>query len=401
MRTTKATIRAVNGLTARWAETVSGATVFSAAGVWPLLGLLADGAGGAARAELSEAVGLPAEECAGRARELLDALAEVPGLESALGLWTHRTLELREEWEAGLPAGTHGVLTGVEDTDRAALDAWAEKRTGGQIRRMPAPLNAGTELVLAGALVLRTDWYRPFQEGALCPGSGPWRGLELAGLWRTSALLDRVGVADTPHGALTELKVLGTTGVDVHLLLGEERMDPGTVLGEGVRVLGRERTVVPGDRLPYGEAGPGVRVERERCPTPRPPLLSVDTVPFTLSGEHDLLRRPELFGLTAARDDRRGHFPGISAQPLCVGSARQSATAAFGAHGFRAAAVTAMAGFAGGAPPTPRHMRTVVRATFDRPFGFLAVHRRSRLVLAAGWVDDPEPFREDEDQEWN
>jgi hypothetical protein len=38
---------------------------------------------------------------------------------------------------------------------------------------------------------------------------------------------------------------------------------------------------------------------------------------------------------------------------------------------------------------------TVVRAVFDRPFGFLAVHRETRLVLAAGWVTDPEPYREE------
>ncbi|MEU1037572.1 serpin family protein [Streptomyces sp. NPDC005907] len=396
MRVTNATIRAVNGLTARWAETVSGATVFSAAGVWPLLGLLADGAGGAARAELTEAVGLPAEESAARARELLGALAEMRGLESALGVWTLRTLELREAWEAGLPAGTHGVLTGVEDTDREALDAWAAKRTGGRIRRMPVALTDRTEMVLAGALTLRTDWFRPFSESPLCPESGPWRDRVLEGLWRTSALLDRAGVADTPHGALTEVKVLGTTGLDVHLLLGEERMSPGQVLGEGVRVLAGERPVVPGPGLPYGEAGPGLRVERERCAAPRPPSLEVTTVPFTLSAEHDLLCRHELFGLTTARDDRYGHFPGISGRPLCVGSARQAATATFGALGFRAAAVTAVAAAAGSAPSRLRHVTTSVGATFDRPFGFLAVHRRTRLVLAAGWVDDPEPCREDE-----
>ncbi|GHC48650.1 hypothetical protein GCM10010349_12520 [Streptomyces flavofungini] len=33
------------------------------------------------------------------------------------------------------------------------------------------------------------------------------------------------------------------------------------------------------------------------------------------------------------------------------------------------------------------------------PFGFLAVRRHTRLVLAAGWVTDPEPYREDEDEE--
>ncbi|MDV9178964.1 proteinase inhibitor I4 serpin, partial [Streptomyces sp. W16] len=36
------TVDAVNRLTARWADTATGGTVFSAAGVWPLLAFLAD-----------------------------------------------------------------------------------------------------------------------------------------------------------------------------------------------------------------------------------------------------------------------------------------------------------------------------------------------------------------------
>lgn len=52
-------------------------------------------------------------------------------------------------------------------------------------------------------------------------------------------------------------------------------------------------------------------------------------------------------------------------------------------------------GAAGAGMPALRHVTTTVNATFDRPFGFLALHRTSRLVLAAGWVTDPEPFRED------
>ncbi|MFE5098235.1 proteinase inhibitor I4 serpin, partial [Streptomyces sp. NPDC056638] len=35
-----------------------------------------------------------------------------------------------------------------------------------------------------------------------------------------------------------------------------------------------------------------------------------------------------------------------------------------------------------------------ISACFDRPFGFLALHRTSRLVLNAGWVTDPDTFEE-------
>ncbi|MFJ8006461.1 serpin family protein [Streptomyces fagopyri] len=394
MRITNATIRAVNGLTARWAEAVSGGTVFSAAGVWPLLAFLADGAGGAARTELADAVGLPAGEAAAAGRELLGGLREIRGLDSALGLWTERTLELRKEWEAGLPAQARGVLTGRPEDDAAALDSWAQKRTDGRISRLPADLGKGTELVVASALALRTEWFRPFTDGLLQPDAGPWLHRELRGLSRDTVLLDRVGVADTPHGAVTELKVLGTTGVDVHLLLGEERMSAGQVLGAGVDVLARRVRAVPGHELPYGEAGPGLRVSRERSRVPAPPSLHVTTVAFDLAADHDLLGLHELFGLSSARDARRPHFPGISDRPLCVGSARQSATAAFGALGFRAAAVTAFTGVAAGLPDL-RCLTTTIEAVFDRPFGFLALHRTSRLVLAAGWITDPEPFEED------
>ncbi|WP_404953031.1 hypothetical protein [Streptomyces sp. 147326] len=73
------TVRAVNHLTTRWAAAQAPAgdtgTVFTAAGVWPLLALLADGSGGPARAELAHAVGIPAEAAAGAAWELPAALA--------------------------------------------------------------------------------------------------------------------------------------------------------------------------------------------------------------------------------------------------------------------------------------------------------------------------------------
>ncbi|MFD9069248.1 serpin family protein [Streptomyces lasiicapitis] len=396
MRVAETTVRAVNGLTSRWADDVRGGTVFSAAGVWPLLAFLADGAGGAARAELADAIGLRPDRAAEAARELLTTLDAIPGLDSAIGLWTKRTLTLREKWAEGLPASTRGVLTGDVGHDRAALDAWSAERTGGQIERMPACVAENTELVLAGALALRTTWLSPFTEGAMEADSGPWRGRALAALDRVSSLPDRVGVADTPAGTVTELRVLGDTGVDVHLLLGEERMSPGQVLAAGVGILGRAWPRVPGTHLPYGEPGPGLTVRKERCASPTPPQLYVTTVPFTVTTEHDLLARRGLFGLTTATDGGFGHFPGMTVEPIAVDKAAQAATATFGALGFRAAAVTAISAIRG--VPRLLHTTTEVSAVFDRPFGFLAVHRRTRLVLAAGWVVDPEPYREDEDE---
>lgn len=262
------TVRAVNGLTARWAGASEKGTAFSAAGVWPLLAHLADGAEGAARAELTEALGLPTGQATAAARELLAAMDSMRGLDAALGLWTKRTLQLRQEWEAGLPADAHGVLTGDPVADHQALDAWTAKRTGGLIERMPVILTEETEMVLASALTLRTKWLSPFDETQLETAYEPWATRPRLGLRRSSAVLDRVGVADTPSGYVTELKVLGNNALDVHLLLGEEGMKPGQVLGAGVDILAGRRSVVPGPRLPYGNVGPGLRVEKVRCTRP-------------------------------------------------------------------------------------------------------------------------------------
>ena len=249
-------------------------------------------------------------------------------------------------------------------------------------------------MVLASALALRTKWLSRFQDGPMWPAAGPWRDRRLAGLYRSSAVLDRIGVADTAEGQVTELKVLGNNALDVHLLLGKERMTPGQVLGAGIGVLARRYPVVPGPQLPLGEAGPGLSVQRVRSETPDPPTLHMATVAFDLAASHDLLELHRVFGLTAARDTGRGHFPGISGYPLAIGSGRQSAVASFTARGFRAASVTAF-GAVGAGIPELRWVTTRLYATFDRPFGFLAVHRHSRLVLAAGWVTDPTPYPED------
>jgi hypothetical protein len=402
-------VRAVNRLTARWAADIgtdigagvdagsgAGSTVLSATSVWPLLALLADAAHGPARAELEEAVGLPAADAAGAARQFLDALSSVRGTASALGLWAGATLPLHPDWVAGLPAGTLGVLSGDPAADRGGLDAWAAERTRGLIPSMPVQLRPDTLLVLAAAQTVRTRWLRPFAECEAVPDSGPWAGRWLLGLRRETSLLDRVGVTATPEGPLTVLKVVGDTGVDVHLLLGYAGMTAARVVESGVAALSGTYPTVTGAHLPPGAAGPGLQVSTERSLTPEP-TLAVLTSPFGLTADHDLLRRPETFGLLAATDTAHGHFPGIGPEPLAVDSANQSAVAVFDAKGFESASVTAVSGVAGGLPPRPRYTTRLVEAVFDRPFGFLAVHRTSRLVLTAGWVADPTPHPESVD----
>ncbi|MER8047048.1 serpin family protein [Streptomyces sp. NPDC094032] len=384
------TVRAVNRMTARWAAALppGAGTVLSAAGVWPLLAPLADGAAGAARAELADALGLPAEEAAGAARELAAGLGAIPGVASATGLWARADLPLRDSWVAGLPDAALGRLTGDPEADRKTLDTWAAERTGGLVPALPVALDEETPFVLASAQTVRTAWTEPFWSRTTRMASGPWSGRRVMWLHRSTPALDDAALAETEAGPLTVLRVRGDTGVDVHLLLGEPAAASGAVLRAGIDVLEGRAPAVPGDRLPAGSPGPGLEVRTVRRTTPDPRLVA--SVPaFALSAGHDLLAHHGLFGLTTARDTGHGHFPGVADAPLAIGQGRQAATAEFTARGFEAATATAFGAVGAGAPPSPYTVRIVV-VELDRPFGFLAVHRASGLVLTAGWVALPD-----------
>lgn len=353
-------VRAANALTAAWAATVTGGTVVSGAGVYPLLHLLATAADGPARDELHAVAPAPLTLPVGDA------------VRAAVGLWPRADVPLNPGWRA--------LVAGVLTADRAPLDAWAAERTGGLVQRMPVRVGGGTLLVLASALTVTTTWDEPFEEGPLFPREGPWQGRRLAGLRRSHPAPGAAPVAVVTPGAgpltgrpLTAVTVRGGGGIDVVLLLGEAGAAPGDVLAAGI--------ATP-HTSPAPLRGPGITVGHGW----QPPGVYLTVPPFTVDGGHDLLAHAGLFGLRAATDASRGHFPGIGPRPLAVSQGAQAATASFSALGFRAAAVTAIGTRAGGARSGDNEHVDVV---YDRPFGFLAVHRPTGLVLFAGWVDAP------------
>lgn len=358
------TVQLSNALTARWAATAGGAAVFSGAGVYPLLALLAGVASGPARDELLAVAPTPLD------------LPDGGGVRSALGVWTRHDLPLHPAWTAGSP------LSGDPVADQARLDAWAAERTGGLIPAMPVAVEKDTGVMLASALSVVTEWERPFADGIMSPAAGPWSGRQLAGLHRSHAgagALEPLRAAAGPGGPVTLVTVAGTNGIDVRLVIGTDAAAPGSVLAAGIDGWA---TSSP------STGGPGVTAQEVDATDPAPEL-AVSLPSFDVSAGHDLLADPDLFGLrTASRD---GTFPGISPVDLVVSSARQQALARFTALGFQAATVTALGmhplAFQ---PPSTRRLRVTV--AFDRPFGFFAVHRPTGLVLVAGWVDDPTPY---------
>ncbi|MGX7671707.1 serpin family protein [Plantactinospora sp. DSM 117369] len=367
---------AANALTARWAARLDGRqTVFSGAGVYPLLALLAPYADGPARAELHAVAGTPARY----------ALTGSPTTSLAMAVWSRHDLPLTDRWLAAVPESMRGQLTGDPGTDQPVLDGWAARHTDGLIPAMPVRVSQETRLLLASALLVLTTWAEPFAEGWIRPQAGPWQDRDLTGLHRSTRDLAVLRVADTEAGPVTLLTVRGSEDVDVVLVLGGPDRTAAQVLPAAVTALR------PGPSLAV-TAGPGVTEEVVTALDDQPELW-VSTVRFTVAGDHDLLEHAELFGLRSATDSGRGHFPGISPEPLAVSAAQQSAVATFGPQGFKAAAVTAVGMRAGSVPPQPTSRKRRVRATFDRPFGFLAVHRGSGLVLVAGWVTDPDPYQ--------
>ncbi|MFB9449308.1 hypothetical protein Dvina_16965 [Dactylosporangium vinaceum] len=398
--TTSTAIADANALTACWASRLEGqGTVLSGAGVHVLLALLAPFAGGAARDELM-----------GVAPEAFE-LPESPGIRVATGVWMRDTVPPTEAWQAAVPAGLRGTLTGDPRQDQSALDAWAAAQTGGQIAAMPVRVSEESLMVLASALSVQTTWVEPFQEERGLISRGPWARQDVATLYRYLDGIEglrTLRAVDTDAGVITLVTIEGRDDVDVVLALGEEDQAASAVLRAALHaitgaasggVTGRDGCVLRDnarpDRGPQPDwdddwtvtVAPGVTVREHRALHQDTPGLSMSTVRFRVAGAHDLLQHAELFGLTAATDTTRGHFPGISLEPMAVSQARQDAVAEFTGAGFKASAVTAIDEAAGGLEGPERYHRVRhLSVCLDRPFGFAAVHRHTKLILVAGWV---------------
>ncbi|WP_232660557.1 serpin family protein [Pseudonocardia sp. TRM90224] len=376
-------VRASNALTTRWASRVEGADfVLSGAGVWPLLALLASGAAGPARDELVEAVGLPAESAQEAAVALLECLATGSATSAALGLWVHDRITLLESWTKRLPVGVVGRLSGPEAQGR--LDAWAAEHTRGLIEKFPLEIEPNDDLMLATALAARTKWTIPFDDLHDAAGTGAWADRQIPILSRYGALAG-TAVIKQPDGVTTRVIVAGQDDLDVHLVIGAVDAPAGSVLGAGIAALSPACTVIPAEDLPNGFTDHGISVREIMATTPWN-RLGIHVPPFTVRSRHDLCSPPTLFGLTTAmKIDPFGHFPHMSEHPQFVKKGAQDIVVAFSATGFEAAAVSAF-GMIGGGMPEFSHRMRLVEVSFDRPFGFIAVHRPTGLVVVAGWV---------------
>ncbi|WP_051704144.1 serpin family protein [Glycomyces sp. NRRL B-16210] len=385
---TAADVAAANDLTRRWfAARPEVPAAGSGLGIWPLLAVLATGAVADTRDELLAAAGLDAERAAAVPALLLETARTAPALRIALGVWAGSRVTLDPDWTAGLPGSVIGSLTGDLVADKAALDAWASDNTDGLIDKMPIELKDEILLVLASALLVRTTWTTPFDELRSPFPAGPWSNLDHRVLTATySQDVLRVGED------ASVLTVRGDRDIDVLLALGRDDLEPREVFSRLLDAAtdpawGRSST-----ELAVGERAVGVEVTEYLHAYPQTaPEVAAQTVPFTVDADLDLIKDAAALGLVLASDGDRARFDRLAAQPLVVSQARQSCTAVFSATGFEAAAVTAFGmAMAGALPPQDRHRHVRATVTFDRPFAYLARHRPTGLVLAGGWVTEPD-----------
>ncbi|MDN3242410.1 serpin family protein [Glycomyces tritici] len=381
-------IQAANELTRRWlASRAALPAVASGLGIWPLLAALATGAVAETRDELLAAAGIDAVQASKLPAALLEAARSAPAIRLALAVWAGSRVTLDPEWTANLPVDAVGSLTGDAAADKAVLDAWASRNTGGLIERMPLDFGQPIDLVLASALSVRTTWATPFDDASRAFDHGPWAGLGRCRALTTTLRDDLLRVADDA----SVVTVPGDGDIDVLLGLGREGLAPQAVMNALLDAAtdpawGRSST-----GLAVGERAVGVEVTEYLSVQPQTgPEVEVHTVRFKLDADLDLGEDAAALGLVTASDEDRARFDRLAAEPVYVTQAKQTATAVFSATGFEAAAVTAIAmtRAAGFVKPKHRHVRASIR--FDRPFAYLARHRPSGLVLIAGWVDKPE-----------
>lgn len=357
--------------------------VLSGAGLWPLLALLAAAADDPAGAELAAALDRPTENAQQEALEIIDILRGGKSTTAALGVWTRENVPLDPAWAAPLPKEVVGALT-----DQAALDRWAKEQTGGLIDKFPLEITPQTVLVLASALTARVRWRTPFEGYPRRVRGETWRPdhpgpADQQSLSRTTSNLSIAAVLDD---VVTRVVVEGDGDVDVHLLLGTDQ-SPAEILGTGLRELsGQAQVRLAADTGDRG--GPGLTVERLKSARSKD-ILRLALPSFEIRTKHNLLDNRDLFGLRLLNDTTTSHLPRLSPIPLAITDGAQDVLARFFAEGFEAAAVTAFGATLGSAPSEALYDVTYARVDFDRPFGFLAVHRPSRLAVVAGWVESP------------
>jgi hypothetical protein len=362
--------------------------VASALGLWLLLALVAPATSGSARDRLEGALGTDADDAAARATALL--ATPHPAVHAAVALWARRAFldTPFASWAEGLPAT-------VEQGDmpsQAAADAWAERNTFGLVARFPVEITSITAIVLASALATDVAWAQPFVTAPAAELGGPFGGSITVAL-RAHHEHTRAFVETEAAGLVAVHAADAVTGLRVLSVIAAPDVAPGRVHVAARAVaamLGGDPAAParPVDLfdLPVGEGHAWTLTEDERevrelGDGDRTQRITTFLPAWSAHSDHDLLDAPGVPDVLPALDGFL--LPKHRPAELEV---RQSAVAECTRHGFRAAAVTAMAVRLGSALPPPRrvrHREAIVR--FARPYAVLAVAQDEAPDEERGW----------------
>jgi len=345
--------------------------VASPLGAWLLLALVA--AADEADEAMTDALGMPADDAARIARELLDH--PHPAVAAATAAWTRDTPAAAARWLAALPAS---VERGPVPTQGAA-DVWARRHTFDMIDHFPLTLDDTVLCVLANALATRISWTHPFTTTGSDAFRSDWRG-RVATVLRTPDRGHTCAIARHPVAGEIGVHRAHAEGLAVTSVVAAPHVPTDVVLAAAHDAAGDRIERLPLSALPLGD-GPAWTVTESIGTGDR---LSAVLPAWSATSEHDL--RAPSFGFAGAAAVL-GRLFGAAAW-----DARQAATARYHREGFEAAAVTAVAVRMSFRPPGKRREAEL---RFDHPYAVVATATGdgpwSGLPVFSAWVTDPEP----------
>ncbi|HEX5222282.1 MAG TPA: serpin family protein [Verrucomicrobiae bacterium] len=337
-----------------------------------VLQMVENGASGKTKAELRQALGIPAlsQSAQNEANRVLSRVINAGTtnfvLNTANAIWYRSSIPVKPAFIACNQDFYQATVEALNFNDPATvghINSWVNEKTHGKIPGMlSGPIDPMTSLYLANAVYFKGDWLNPFK------------------------------VEDTKDG-------------DFHLRGGKSKKLP--MMFQGGNFSYRKGTGYQAVRLPYQGWNLGMYVflpDADSSPEKLLAIMNGDnwrrvTVPgfkdregtlalprFKFEYGVDLKKPLQALGIQKAFLAKSADFSSMCSEPVFISEASQKAFVEVNEKGTEAAAVTMVEAMALGIemnPPKPFQM------IVDRPFLFVIEHGESKTILFMGVVFDP------------
>jgi serine protease inhibitor len=358
-------------LAVQHALTGTGTTCWSPYSVSSALGLVATGARGATRDELTSLLVGPAggslldnATLLTRAASLMSGgTGQPPELGVANTLWTNENLPIEPAFRSELAAWPNGAVRNAPfeaspDSARQLINDDVARTTRGLIRELipHGVLTASTVAALVNALYLKVAWRNQFPASGTRPR--PFHGPDSTAEVPTMRLDKRLGYAAVGDWQVVELPAAG--GVEAVVLL-------------------------PDGPLPPAEAALDADMLDNLLTAPTPAQLHLYLPTFRVRARADLNRTLGDLGVTTMFTPD-ADFGGISNRRLAVDAVLHEAVLTIDEDGLEGAAATAIGVRT---LSLTRDLSVPIEVRVDRPFLFLVRHKESGAVYFLARVVSP------------